>query len=118
MTYILILSNSFTLLSFVLLFVVLNFFLFFFFSLMFFFFFFFFFFQAEDGIRDGRVTGVQTCALPIWEALDPGRGELNPVRRAEPEWFIVNVEEHPIVRGVILDDRLPHAVVRDRKSVV
>src|SRR6266581_3568247 len=29
------------------------------------FFFFFFFFQAEDGIRDGRVTGVQTCALPI-----------------------------------------------------
>src|SRR5690348_10267655 len=27
----------------------------------------FFFFQAEDGIRDGRVTGVQTCALPIWD---------------------------------------------------
>src|SRR5438309_3004236 len=27
--------------------------------------FFFFFFQAEDGIRDGTVTGVQTCALPI-----------------------------------------------------
>src|SRR5689334_25415926 len=25
-----------------------------------------FFFQAEDGIRDGTVTGVQTCALPIW----------------------------------------------------
>src|SRR5205807_4600940 len=29
------------------------------------FFFFFFFFQAEDGIRDYKVTGVQTCALPI-----------------------------------------------------
>src|SRR5215475_2491177 len=29
------------------------------------FFFFFFFFQAEDGIRDFHVTGVQTCALPI-----------------------------------------------------
>src|SRR5438046_5430077 len=28
-------------------------------------FFFFFFFQAEDGIRDWSVTGVQTCALPI-----------------------------------------------------
>src|SRR2546428_9341808 len=26
----------------------------------------FFFFQAEDGIRDLIVTGVQTCALPIW----------------------------------------------------
>src|SRR5690625_6020946 len=45
----------------------------------------FFFFQAEDGIRDGHVTGVQTCALPIfsiilisgladwlgWSAVDP-----------------------------------------------
>ena len=28
--------------------------------------FFFFFFQAEDGIRDWSVTGVQTCALPIY----------------------------------------------------
>src|SRR5690625_726346 len=27
----------------------------------------YFFFQAEDGIRDGHVTGVQTCALPILE---------------------------------------------------
>src|SRR2546425_5419533 len=27
---------------------------------------FFFFFQAEDGIRDKLVTGVQTCALPIY----------------------------------------------------
>src|SRR3989454_9637269 len=29
---------------------------------------FFFFFQAEDGIRDYKVTGVQTCALPIYWA--------------------------------------------------
>src|SRR5436189_5491542 len=35
-----------------------------------FFFFFFFFFQAEDGIRDTSVTGVQTCALPIL-GVDP-----------------------------------------------
>src|SRR5690606_40122604 len=28
----------------------------------------FFFFQAEDGIRDFHVTGVQTCALPIYSA--------------------------------------------------
>src|SRR5437667_8844299 len=44
---------------------------FFFFRVFFFFytdflFFFFFFFQAEDGIRDRDVTGVQTCALPIF----------------------------------------------------
>ena len=38
------------------------FFFFFFFCV---FFFCFFFFQAEDGIRDVAVTGVQTCALPI-----------------------------------------------------
>src|SRR5436189_3046977 len=41
-----------------------------------------FFFQAEDGIRDTSVTGVQTCALPIWPAepidLTPG-----PVGRTE-----------------------------------
>src|SRR6266581_6675495 len=30
-----------------------------------------FFLQAEDGIRDGRVTGVQTCALPIWWVAGP-----------------------------------------------
>src|SRR5258708_14019359 len=31
---------------------------------------FFFFFQAEDGIRDDLVTGVQTCALPIYPVSD------------------------------------------------
>src|SRR2546422_1160006 len=40
----------------------------------------FFFFQAEDGIRDVAVTGVQTCALPI--SVPPGdywiRIEVNP----------------------------------------
>src|SRR5207245_6936732 len=32
--------------------------------------FFVFFFQAEDGIRDATVTGVQTCALPIYQRWD------------------------------------------------
>src|SRR5260370_26918287 len=35
----------------------------------------FFFFQAEDGIRDSSVTGVQTCALPIYR---PGLGGALP----------------------------------------
>src|SRR5258708_30109812 len=42
----------------------------------------FFFFQAEDGIRDDLVTGVQTCALPICSTISstasrvvPGIGE-------------------------------------------
>src|SRR5207253_8042215 len=30
--------------------------------------------QAEDGIRDGHVTGVQTCALPIWHLRQAGAG--------------------------------------------
>src|SRR5689334_24097589 len=42
-----------------------------FFVLFFLVFFFFFFFQAEDGIRDGTVTGVQTCALPILLVFRP-----------------------------------------------
>src|SRR5438105_11692505 len=41
------------------------FFLFILFFLFFILYMFFFFFQAEDGIRDPLVTGVQTCALPI-----------------------------------------------------
>src|SRR5438034_5331662 len=36
--------------------------------------FFFFFFQAEDGIRDHCVTGVQTCALPIFKTMVSGGG--------------------------------------------
>src|SRR3989442_4740845 len=39
-----------------------------------------FFFQAEDGIRDADVTGVQTCALPICaEAGEPGRAPFEGV---------------------------------------
>src|SRR5439155_10330950 len=47
-----------------------------------------FFFQAEDGIRDGHVTGVQTCALPIsptaLSALEQGR--------ARPDAAIIAME--------------------------
>src|SRR5688500_20158213 len=43
-----------------------------------------FFFQAEDGIRDYKVTGVQTCALPIFflEAREGMRGAGRVVRAA------------------------------------
>src|SRR2546430_9768903 len=37
---------------------------------------FLFFFQAEDGIRDLTVTGVQTCALPIFFDISGGRGKI------------------------------------------
>ena len=40
---------------------------------------FFFFFQAEDGIRDIGVTGVQTCALPIYIIVKAGKLFRNPL---------------------------------------
>src|SRR6266699_7321989 len=47
----------------------------------------FFFFQAEDGIRDADVTGVQTCALPILRARQ-SRGHITPscVARGFKAW--------------------------------
>src|SRR5689334_24750345 len=43
-----------------------------------------FFFQAEDGIRDGTVTGVQTCALPILCIGHRGGGHRPQTVRAVP----------------------------------
>src|SRR2546422_7918192 len=45
--------------------------------------FFFFFFQAEDGIRDVAVTGVQTCALPISTGGCPQNREASTFRDAQ-----------------------------------
>src|SRR6266508_5928000 len=57
-------------------------------------FYFFFFFQAEDGIRDGHVTGVQTCALPIsfW-----GAGNKSPDWTAGA-WALVLYSVHAFPR--------------------
>src|SRR6266498_4408479 len=49
--------------------------------------FFFFFFQAEDGIRDADVTGVQTCALPIWWGRKLSSAQLSPVLRNAADWL-------------------------------
>src|SRR5206468_7520627 len=55
-----------------------------------FFFFFFFFFQAEDGIRDLIVTGVQTCALPIYQSVS--QVELDWSRGFSVDFGIFNIE--------------------------
>src|SRR6266487_831444 len=69
-------------------------------------FFLFFFFQAEDGIRDGRVTGVQTCALPILGALPKGsaRVDCGPLRPNELAVAMVEGWRGEIVHVVITDD--------------
>src|SRR5215813_14624154 len=64
----------------------------------------FFFFQAEDGIRDADVTGVQTCALPIlsgWFREDGGY-----VDRVDPNTNAIldgdsNRSLHKVVRGAL-----------------
>src|SRR5688500_20216784 len=43
----------------------------------------FFFFQAEDGIRDYKVTGVQTCALPIYLDGTGADARARPERSAD-----------------------------------
>src|SRR2546427_7044708 len=53
-----------------------------------FFLFSFFFFQAEDGIRDLTVTGVQTCALPIYDEVQ----KLGQYRRRSPGAFLFRLE--------------------------
>src|SRR5688572_23742503 len=55
-----------------------------------FFFFFFFFFQAEDGIRDLTVTGVQTCALPILPARVTAAVSHTPVF---PESYVLGMAD-------------------------
>src|SRR5438309_5990627 len=57
----------------------------------------FFFFQAEDGIRDGTVTGVQTCALPI--SFAPAAEARAIQRRAKAGELV------PIAEGVYLTTR-------------
>src|SRR6266496_5469373 len=65
----------------------------------------FFFFQAEDGIRDLYVTGVQTCALPIWR----GRGVAQRPATRDDRDLVDRVG----VRQCVPDQRVPALVVGD-----
>src|SRR2546426_8081623 len=59
---------------------------------------FFFFFQAEDGIRDYKVTGVQTCALPIFSTTHA------KLQRREGVWVLVDLDS---TNGTFVDgDRI------------
>src|SRR5205807_4629847 len=54
----------------------------------------FFFFQAEDGIRDYKVTGVQTCALPILFGRYAGFTALLPTMAGAADRCVI--PEHPV----------------------
>src|SRR2546428_2302425 len=87
-----------------------------------------FFFQAEDGIRDLNVTGVQTCALPIFTwTTTPWTLPANVALAINPEIEYVRVEvgdEAFIVAEAAAEQILDRAVIKnqssieDRKSVV
>src|SRR2546428_5222268 len=53
----------------------------------------FFFFQAEDGIRDLIVTGVQTCALPIFPKLSIGDDKITLIASSPIESFGIWAEQ-------------------------
>src|SRR2546430_6724627 len=84
---------------------------------------FFFFFQAEDGIRDLTVTGVQTCALPISDDDSiPFTESLRLAEAAGPRARVVVLEtfHHTGPGGVstALYRRVADGAALDRKSVV
>src|SRR5262249_56572344 len=82
-----------------------------------------FFFQAEDGIRDWSVTGVQTCALPISGAGHSGISAFL-VEAETPGFDVARVEPKMGIKGsttgelVFEEARVPAANLLDRKSVV
>src|SRR5205085_4692772 len=83
-----------------------------------------FFFQAEDGIRDLTVTGVQTCALPIFIMMSQNRQVHKDRLRANLD-YQVNLKNELLLSDIIrrLDEiakrkprEEPEARSRDRKS--
>src|SRR2546426_3379869 len=78
--------------------------------------FFFFFFQAEDGIRDYKVTGVQTCALPIWAARRAGGGVMRcGGRRLAQSGFGLREHRQCFPSTVILEPGLPDERSEERR---
>src|SRR5207244_8391162 len=69
---------------------------------------FFFFFQAEDGIRDDLVTGVQTCALPISQ-------HFRRPRQTDCLWS-GGVQDHPGQCGETPSDRKSVVVGKECRS--
>src|SRR5690606_40377385 len=72
-----------------------------------------FFFQAEDGIRDFHVTGVQTCALPIYRGTrgDPVFPEVIRSQSLDGEKLLCNLLRCQYVALQVLDE--PGIVYRD-----
>src|SRR5690606_40312830 len=71
----------------------------------------FFFFQAEDGIRDFHVTGVQTCALPIFD-------EPHQFLRSAKLWKAAAVESRKWRLGYIWMFHSWEQIPRDLREII
>src|SRR5258708_29009488 len=82
----------------------------------------FFFFQAEDGIRDDLVTGVQTCALPIFDLITAAQAAhwFNHEQARREFLRILKPGGRPGSGWVVLiwNERRTDSTPLDRKSVV
>src|SRR5262252_10782448 len=75
----------------------------------------FFFFQAEDGIRDHCVTGVQTCALPICPCTAPGSKDVGAAVALEDRLRRERSEERRVGKSVDLGGR---RIIKKKKKKV
>src|SRR5690625_4747754 len=79
----------------------------------------YFFFQAEDRIRDGHVTGVQTCALPILGSktinavMSTEREDLRRTVQIRLQEYLDQYSTGLLVSAVVLDSTAAPAAVRD-----
>src|SRR5205807_5417362 len=84
--------------------------------------FFFFFFQAEDGIRDYKVTGVQTCALPILAGSGGRVVSTRPLPENDPRQRRPDISRARALLGweprVSLEDGLRRTVERSEERRV
>src|SRR5690606_40954781 len=78
-----------------------------------------FFFQAEDGIRDFHVTGVQTCALPICQTEESvTEEEVRTIIAEATTAGVLETEEHSMISGVMrLADRSARGLMTPRPDV-
>src|SRR5437870_11403333 len=76
-----------------------------------------FFFQAEDGIRDGHVTGVQTCALPISRSQPAvERGQRGSLVALEVCARVADVDARSEARRVGIECRSRWSPEHDKKK--
>src|SRR5256885_12030340 len=74
-----------------------------------------FFFQAEDGIRDYKVTGVQTCALPICSGAS-GLIGAEIAAKSPPDGYTILFTTASLSVNISLYKKIPFDPLKDRSE--